>query len=519
LFNFAADVAYCLGDFALMDKIIEKILNHAKCIMDKLDCYSLKMRSLYLRRMEGEAVKCGLQTLECLGEKVVLKPLSDILPEIEEIQLALRDFHLQSFKKTLVNPLKLAALSILSEMGLVCYIGMPKFLPVIVCKMMQITLNYGLSSYASSAFAQFGAVLCFHFEEKKETVRYKEISLQLLKKNTDKKVESTTYLVIYTLMNYWFEHLCSTIEPLGKAYRIGRESGANDTAFAAAFAYFYNSFLGSNQLFELYDEMKEMSEDIPIKYVGFASLYATVERFLDVPQNDRIIISDASSEYIASSNKNRFTRNFQCILESCYFQEYEVASSLIEESETLHREFYIGSCQYQFFVFYSGLIAISMAKKYRGQLLWLEIAARNMRRLKSWSKIITPVNFENKYVLLQAEIASLQDKYVAEELFKAAISLSSKNNFINEEALANERCGMFCIENALQERAHLYFSEAIRLYEVWGSIAKVLQIKSLYSNYLSSEDENSASNKIIPNVDVGYEVESELTNSVGVISL
>merc|ERR1719343_700768 len=133
-----------------------------------------------------------------------------------------------------------------------------------------------------------------------------------------------------------------------------------------------------------------------------------------------------------------------------------------------------------------------MAKKYRGQLVWLEIAARNMHRLNSWSKI-TPKNFENKCMLLQAEITSLQDKYVAEGLFKAAISLSSKNNFANEEALANERCGMFCVENAIEERAHLYFSEAIRLYEMWGSLAKVLQIKSLYSNYLSLNDENSPS--------------------------
>merc|ERR1711862_690181 len=271
--NSAADVAYCLGEFSLMDKLIESILQHASNILDKLDCYSLKMRSLYLRRMGDKAVECGLFALRSLGEEIVLRPVNEILEEIEKIKLVLNntDFQIENFNKELKDPYKLAALSILSEMGLVFYVGMPKFLPVIVCRMMQITMKYGLSIYAPSAFAQFGAVLCIYFEGKKENLKYKEIALQLLHTSTDKQIKSTTYLVIYTLMNHWFGHISSTIEPLGKSYTMGRESGANDTAFAAAFAYFSYSLLGSNQLIELYEEMKEMAEGLPIRYVGFAS--------------------------------------------------------------------------------------------------------------------------------------------------------------------------------------------------------------------------------------------------------
>lgn len=129
------------------------------------------------------------------------------------------------------------------------------------------------------------------------------------------------------------------------------------------------------------------------------------------------------------------------------------------------------------------------------------------------------MNYQSKAILLQAEIESVHENFLqAEDLFKTAISLSSKSNFINEAALANERFGIFCIENSLEERSYPYFTEALRLYTMWGAVAKLQQINSRFSKYLSVDGVNLACVKIISSGDAINDDESDLSNSIGLIS-
>ena len=63
-----------------------------------------------------------------------------------------------------------------------------------------------------------------------------------------------------------------------------------------------------------------------------------------------------------------------------------------------------------------------------------------------------PENFEDKLTLLEVEmLAVVGNMDDTRKLFKKAIYLSNKHCFINEESLANERAGIFCIENNSNE--------------------------------------------------------------------
>jgi len=387
------------------------------------------------------------------------------------------------------------------------------FVNITLARMMQITLKYGLSVYASGAFSLFGSVLCIYFKEKKGLNKYKDVALSLLNENSEKQHVSMVYCATYALMDYWFEHINLTIEPLQLAYKTGRESGKNDFAVSAAITYCHHSFYIGTRLDHLYEDMKQLRNEFPAKYIEFESLFTTVEKFLDINRQDcRPEIESA----VQSKNKQTFRRNSNFILRAYYFHDYDSAADLVSENKLLNKEFYVGSIDYQLFIFYSGLVALQLVKRGERKSYWLQIADEHLSLMKFWAATI-PENFENKKTLLEAEFsAAVGNKVEARALFEKAIYLSKKYSFLNDEALANERAGIFCLENNF-DKTSTHFKKALELYEKWDAEAKVRHIESLYSSCISQSSKEDTQ-ICMDAIEVNGDLCSEITNEFDVFS-
>ena len=292
-----------------------------------------------------------------------------------------------------------------------------------------------------------------------------------------------------------------------KSYKMGRELGINAIAFQAFIVYCFHSFLIGNGLMQLNQEMEKVGNEMPIKYLGFTLLCSTVKIFLGSDSED----GSFNDNNIQGSAKQTSVYNFMLILRACYFHEYDSAASLIQESKLIFKDYYVGTTNYAFFVFYSGLIAACMAKKQEESFYWLQIAKESMFLLKAWS-VIVPENFQNKLILLEAEMEVIdENKDKAETLFRESIILSKKYRFVNEEALANEKCAIFHADIGENHSASNYFREALKLYSKWGATAKVRHIKSTYSTYL---DDTNALDQFET-----YELGSELSSILDMLTL
>ena len=135
LFNSTAEVAYCIANYSLMEQIIANIMRNGKSTIDKIDCHLLQIRAYCEQRLHKKSKESGLLALDCLGEQLLLEPITKIVYEIDEIKQQLEElnFNANSLPNN-YNECKLAALKILNELGLIFYVFVPKFLPVIVSK-------------------------------------------------------------------------------------------------------------------------------------------------------------------------------------------------------------------------------------------------------------------------------------------------------------------------------------------------------------------------------------------------
>ena len=82
--------------------------------------------------------------------------------------------------------------------------------------------------------------------------------------------------------------------------------------------------------------------------------------------------------------------------------------------------------------------------------------------------------FENKSLLLQAELHHLnQDYEAARNAYIASIKSAKDHKFMNEEAMANELFGVFCIQNQMiDEEGMKHLRIALDLYKQWGALNK-----------------------------------------------
>jgi len=93
----------------------------------------------------------------------------------------------------------------------------------------------------------------------------------------------------------------------------------------------------------------------------------------------------------------------------------------------------------------------------------------------------SPENFENRAALVAAEIARLEGREVdAEHLYEAAIQSARDNEFIQNEALANELAARFYAGRGFETIARAYLREARSAYRRWGADGKVRQLDERY---------------------------------------
>ncbi|PRP86169.1 ATP-binding region ATPase domain protein [Planoprotostelium fungivorum] len=104
--------------------------------------------------------------------------------------------------------------------------------------------------------------------------------------------------------------------------------------------------------------------------------------------------------------------------------------------------------------------------------------------------VTCPYNNEHKLYLLRAQRARQQGELIQATVFynEAKISASA-HGFIQYEALSNELCGQLWLTLKQLDYAKPHLDEAFRLYNLWGSDAKVMSMSKDYGKYLTAFSE------------------------------
>ena len=387
---------------------------------------------------------------------------------------------------------KLAAMQIVSRITLAAQIAAPDLVPLLASKQVNLSIQHGNAFMSPCAYATFGLILC-GMVGIESGYEFGQLALRLLSQPNTHSLKARTLLFVNIFIIHWKEHVREILQPFLEGYRSGLETGDLEFAAYCAHSYCSQSFIVGKGLVEVEHEIATYGEAIrqleqeavliwnqiwqqsvsnlighSINPCGLVGEFYNEENGL--PQHEAA--NDGNAIFVVYFNKL-----FLCYLLSEYAQAVE--NSTLAESYLIR---VTPTPIVPLYYLYDSLarLATYPGSSVQSQEEILKKVAISQEKMKQWADY-APMNYLNKYNLVQAETARVLGQLLeAEEFYEQAIQGARDNKYFQEEALAYELAAKFYLSRGRQKFAQTYMKEAHYCYERWGAIAKVKDLETRY---------------------------------------
>ncbi|WP_318781211.1 ATP-binding protein [Amazonocrinis nigriterrae] len=398
----------------------------------------------------------------------------------------------------MTQPDKLAAMNILSNMVSASYTAMPELYFLIVFQEVNLSLKYGYAGLSLYAYAQYGIILCTFVGDIEAGYQLGKLTLQLLDKLNAKEFIAKIYAPIYGIINHWQEHLKESLQPLQSGYSSGLESGDLEFTAYCANLYLFHSFFIGKELSSLAQEMATYNQAIA-KLQQEPSLHKqqiywqVVINLLSKNKNNCCLQGEVYNEHIMLPlHQQHYDQGAICYLYInklmlCYlFAEYAQGIENAKLAQN-YLDYMLGFFGVTLFNFYDSLtqLAVYSDASQDRQASILNHVKNNQDKMHKWAHH-APMNHLHKFYLVEAEkYRVLGDNCQAIDYYERALALAQENEYIQEEALANELAAKFYLEWGKEKIAQVYLCEAYYCYARWGASAKIADLEKRYPQLLA----------------------------------
>lgn len=518
-----SELSYLASDYSENEKVISQGLTKAKSTIDKVKFYEIKINSLVAQAKLFESIEYAVKALQLLDITIPAKPSEkDIFDAFNKLNSKLADINIEELQNLPImsNFNYIIAMRILIAMILPSFATIPELFPIVIFAMITISLDYGNSSSSLTAYSLYGAILCGKdIGDINSGFRFGQLALSLLDKLNEMKVDTKDLKIkvhqyVFNFINHWKMPLKDSVESLYRAKELSLEVGNNEFTGHNAVGYIFNSvFIGKplNQLdyeaekyiqFFLYKDKRNsdlirMVRQLALPLTGkFKTIEKLNKEYFD--QNiDNVDYDEKKLLEILETNKDYTGISMYHFHRALLFYLFGDSVEALKSMElAIKYENALGSLIYILQInFYYSLIILSLFKDFNeeNKTKYQDILENNQIFLKVRADN-SPQNHLHKYYLVEAETNKVihNDILKASDLYDKSIDLANKNEFLHEEALANELTGKFYFSLNKFKIAKIYLNDAKYLYSNWDALTKVKELEKKYPQfYIENKKENS----------------------------
>ncbi|ABA21602.1 Serine/Threonine protein kinase and Signal Transduction Histidine Kinase (STHK) with GAF sensor [Trichormus variabilis ATCC 29413] len=501
LYETAAEAAYLAGNFERMESLIQVVLLQAKTLLEQVKIYEIKIQAYGAQNQAIEAVNTALTFLKLLGVEFPENPSQS------DFQLAMAGITTNLNGKLIENLINLpemrdkkslAAIQILSSASGLVYQAVPQLFPLIVLKQVELSLKDGNAHLSAYAYVLYGLMLCGIIGDIESGYQFGKLALRLTDKFNSEELKAKITEIFYATISHWKEHTKEILSPLLEGYSAALQTGDLEFASYCLYTHSYASYFIGTELTGLASEMASYSHAISqIKQERVFNWHAiyrqTVLNLIQANENPCDLIGEAYNEKIMRhvhqiSNDGtglvylHFNKLFLCYV----FGEFKQAikNSYIAEN---YLESGVGNHVFSLFYFYDSLARLAvynnLIESEKKEVL--DKVQANQNKIQHWVKY-APMNYLHKFYLVEAEQYRVKEKYLeAIDYYDRSIYLAKENEYINEEALANELAARFYLQWGKEKIAQTYLTDAYYGYSRWGAKAKVDDLAKHYPQLLA----------------------------------
>lgn len=362
----------------------------------------------------------------------------------------------------------------------------------------ELSWEHGITKQTSSGLVCLAMVLGSEmFKDYVSCYRY-GLTAHNLAIRFPKQVESAGSLYLYySFIQRWKNPLRASVLPLRKNFRKVLESGAGTIAAANAV---YINLIGlltgerldnvhASILEALMEIKKFSSKSEEMSLMVHREVCLALKGMTRDSTNPRP--SELTDELLQSSRSNNqyvlFTMRYDVwhMVLLYTFGKYEEAIAIAKTcTERIHS--FPNWIETHVFYFYFSLALTAVLHNSKEHPDYWKQLESNFKVLKRWGEA-SPWNYKHYMLLVQAEMARIQNSPDAGKIYESAIEAAKESGCIQDIALAYERFGNYTQAQNSKEMSSFLYHKALQYYTQWGAEGKCLDFKNTYAEFLTPQ--------------------------------
>ena len=212
LFVGAAESALVVGEYDVVSILSEQVMHYANKFEDKTPIFYVIIRLLMLRMKYSECIKCSMDVLNQLNEHLPIESNEDDVALIQrhtkELLQGMKDDDLLNYR-CMRNDKKIFAMKVLAKITEPLIVTQAGTYPIVVMKMVELSMKFGFCSFTSFAFVNYGCFIA-STGSIREGFRYSKIGLTLMERFGNKAAGEV--FAYSTQLKAYIEPVQSSIE-------------------------------------------------------------------------------------------------------------------------------------------------------------------------------------------------------------------------------------------------------------------------------------------------------------------
>ncbi|NEO86322.1 MAG: AAA family ATPase [Spirulina sp. SIO3F2] len=497
----AAEAAFLQHDYTAMATQIATLKQNARSEFDCIKVYNIELLALYTQGHYVDCMDQGLIFLEKLGLSLPSQgTFDDIKAIVADIEMALGERAIADLANLppMGDRRSLACMKILATLGPTTYAVPRNLTPLVVGHQVRLSIEQGNAPESAYAYAMYGLIVDSLTQDLHAAYAYGQLALALFAQSRSDEF-AAKILSLANSVRHWFEPLRALDANYLAAYPAGLAVGDYYFGVAGLQGQASNAFYYGEPL-DLVDEAYATTQAAchhlnQTHTLTTARIYrqtiwnlqgkSTNPCYLQGEQFDAQTWLNQQESGSEETGNIFFTALFQLIL--CYtFGDFAGA---LENAALAHQYLHVmpGLTSTPLLFFYGSLVRCALygQASESEQAESLATITANQEKLKVWAET-GPMNYLHKYQLVEAEKARiLGDRLAAMDYYDQAIANAQANEYLQEEALANELAGQFFQASQKPKIAAVYLQAAYYGYARWGAKAKTDQLSERYPQLLA----------------------------------
>lgn len=386
---------------------------------------------------------------------------------------------------------------------------------LVMCRMVALSLEHGNSDASCCGYLYFGVLASHHFGDYQAGLRFGRLGYDLQERHGSGRHQARIQMSFASLIVVWKDHVRTARDLLRRSFDMANRVG--DLAYAAYCCNTLNTNLlaAGDPLVEVQHEAEAGLEFAARIQFGFVvdkitaqlglirTLRGLTERFGVF--NDERFNEQRFEHHLASEPALALPECWYWIrkLQARFLagdHRAAVDASLNAQRLLWTSPGFFETAEHHFFSALARAALIdSAANDSRRQ--HVESLTVHRRQHEAWAQHC-PENFENRRLLIDAEIARVEGRELdAERLYEEAIRSARENGFVHNEAIAHELASRFYAARGLTTVADAYLRSARHAYLRWGADGKVRDLDRRFPHIKPEEAAIAATETVMTPVE------------------